>query len=748
MRRIVWCAAYPVVIAGLTSSMPALAASAPPAAERVPPTYSVLAEGLPPTGPWTGSSGSAWPFATTESEVLIVGPTRPDGQFFYHWELQHQPSGDTWTWAGPVTVMNGLPAPTAAPSLVSNGSNTVLYQVASGPIHVMRRVGGVWTTDGQIPIEGINISTRACCLGDTVVAQKGGSVLVVQRISPANWQVTKSLAAADGTSWSETFGVFGTKIKGSSDFVVVGVEAAATRRAELGMSALQVIELPAGGEPVLGQILSSPESEYHRLGPSFGVNGQWVASTGSATADSRRRAYVYRRQPGGNFQLVLRTDPLDDWIRSVDSSGNLSWIASSPWVVGPDGRWRSSAWRTLNNGFGELSNRFTAVNGTTLSVWESPMDADHDGVQDAYAIATGRVMDCNRNGQPDDVDVAEGLLQDTNGNGVPDPCEPDCDSNGVADLAQLRDGAPTDCGSPTTLAACAILAGAPDINHDGIVDTCGPDLNDNGVPDAIEIAEGSASDCDGDGIPDDAPTYFMSRDELAWGHTGAAFGVAWCTGFCTDAKRRWVTQIELPASIGTSGLGTNNSPVGRPFIVLIVSDPNGDFLGEDGEVIWSGSGTWELGDHHVVEVPHVELPEGSFIVSVTTPPNTFWQWVQLPLETGNGFMRGWGNDGLASWDLSSDAIQSSMGAWTGPDLPADPLSVVDSAQRVQCGFAFRVHTETCPLPGDLDHDGIVNGTDLGLLLGAWGTTGDSEADLDHDGVVNGTDLGLLLAAWS
>jgi len=48
-------------------------------------------------------------------------------------------------------------------------------------------------------------------------------------------------------------------------------------------------------------------------------------------------------------------------------------------------------------------------------------------------------------------------------------------------------------------------------------------------------------------------------------------------------------------------------------------------------------------------------------------------------------------------------------------------------------------------PGDLNGDGVVDGADLGLLLGQWGT--DGLADLNGDGVVDGADLGLLLGAW-
>lgn len=48
---------------------------------------------------------------------------------------------------------------------------------------------------------------------------------------------------------------------------------------------------------------------------------------------------------------------------------------------------------------------------------------------------------------------------------------------------------------------------------------------------------------------------------------------------------------------------------------------------------------------------------------------------------------------------------------------------------------------------DLDGDGHVSGSDLGLLLAQWGCEGACTADLDSDGWVGGSDLGLLLAQW-
>ena len=47
--------------------------------------------------------------------------------------------------------------------------------------------------------------------------------------------------------------------------------------------------------------------------------------------------------------------------------------------------------------------------------------------------------------------------------------------------------------------------------------------------------------------------------------------------------------------------------------------------------------------------------------------------------------------------------------------------------------------------GDLNGDRIVNGSDLGILLGQWEQVG--TGDLDGNGVVDGADLGIMLGAW-
>lgn len=47
--------------------------------------------------------------------------------------------------------------------------------------------------------------------------------------------------------------------------------------------------------------------------------------------------------------------------------------------------------------------------------------------------------------------------------------------------------------------------------------------------------------------------------------------------------------------------------------------------------------------------------------------------------------------------------------------------------------------------GDLDGDGVVDGADLGMLLGDWNQPG--SADFNEDGTVDGADLGILLGLW-
>ncbi|HMN95261.1 MAG TPA: hypothetical protein PKC43_03490 [Phycisphaerales bacterium] len=99
----------------------------------------------------------------------------------------------------------------------------------------------------------------------------------------------------------------------------------------------------------------------------------------------------------------------------------------------------------------------------------------------------------------------------------------------------------------------------------------------------------------------------------------------------------------------------------------------------------------------------------------------------------------------------------------GPDVNENGTFVPGHIYRCSNGGEWRIgpfdvaigldspgatNPATCdgtPCPADLDGDGVVNGADLGILLGNWGVGG--LGDLDGNGVVDGADLGLLLGSW-
>jgi hypothetical protein len=103
-------------------------------------------------------------------------------------------------------------------------------------------------------------------------------------------------------------------------------------------------------------------------------------------------------------------------------------------------------------------------------------------------------------------------------------------------------------------------------------------------------------------------------------------------------------------------------------------------------------------------------------------------------------------------DANSDPILATardfMTSVAGAEGAArDPLtgdflfSTFQGGNRVLVVRGFEI---SCP--ADLNDDGLVDAADLGILLGAWGTTG-SSADLNADGAVNGADLSVILGAW-
>jgi hypothetical protein len=103
--------------------------------------------------------------------------------------------------------------------------------------------------------------------------------------------------------------------------------------------------------------------------------------------------------------------------------------------------------------------------------------------------------------------------------------------------------------------------------------------------------------------------------------------------------------------------------------------------------------------------------------------------------------------------LRSDGSVAAWGEMTSgatniPVAQAKFVAAGFNSNSANLGFSLAILPEACV--GELNGDGVVNGADLGILLGLWGTCptlGTCTADFNSDGSVTGADLGMMLGAW-
>lgn len=247
--------------------------------------------------------------------------------------------------------------------------------------------------------------------------------------------------------------------------------------------------------------------------------------------------------------------------------------------------------------------------------------------------------------------------------------------------------------------------------------------------------------------------------------------------FLFDGER--TADISTPLALEACGMPAI-SDVGDIVFEATLGDAPGVFKIEGGAATLVAAipedvvapGAPQINADGVVTFTGIDFETGTFGLYVGPGP------MSVEVDTSKDF-----------WSLSAPRISQagdvifwgmetagSVGVFDGPDPivnriigSGDPLdgSVINSISgflgggTADGGFAFIATlfdgrtaiyradpvTRGCPLPGDLDCDGAVNGADLGLLLGAWGSS-DPTADLDGNGTVDGADLGALLGTWT
>jgi len=143
----------------------------------------------------------------------------------------------------------------------------------------------------------------------------------------------------------------------------------------------------------------------------------------------------------------------------------------------------------------------------------------------------------------------------------------------------------------------------------------------------------------------------------------------------------------------------------------------------------------------------------------------YWRWYSNDTgsnaNTNSMLVQISNNDG-ASW-TTIETVTENLGVWERKAWRIDDFVAPSATMRirfvasdvtgavVEAGVDdVRIFGYLCDdaLPGDFNGDGVVDGSDLGTLLGEWGPCPGCAADLDGNGEVDGSDLGVLLGNWS
>jgi len=293
------------------------------------------------------------------------------------------------------------------------------------------------------------------------------------------------------------------------------------------------------------------------------------------------------------------------------------------------------------------------------------------------------------------------------------------------------------CNTPVDLGACSsVAAGAyysialinPDCDGNGITDVAeiaGHDCNADFILDACNARYDTIEDCNNNGLGDTCEKQLSLA--LHSGHLSPI-------GF--NANQTWT----IPAAARAA------SPI------TLVIHGHGDFGGLQEYVRVKLDAGFD--EHAIQNTMDCEFGSGTASVSTFT----------LTPEQFNAAI---GADGalrvVMEPSIAVDPAGCNGGTWIEASLdyiaarPADcnANGLLDSCE-IAAGYSPDSNQngviDTCEsllldCPTDFNQSGSTDGADLGILLGAWGATGQPGVDLNHDGIINGADLGALLGSW-
>ncbi len=250
------------------------------------------------------------------------------------------------------------------------------------------------------------------------------------------------------------------------------------------------------------------------------------------------------------------------------------------------------------------------------------------------------------------------------------------------------------------------------------------DLDGDGVLDSLDncptVANPSQSDCDSDGIGDACEAPEPGQELLTNPSLGDGAPTLWCGTWCESSCSipGWAQNQYIDWGVGESA----------------------DNLEDPGEVSVNGCTTGYLSQAVSTPIGSPHLLRIRWAPVCTAPSMTVEVGgVSYPLTAGSppscDFRANWRVVEIQFTATSASTAITFRGTPTG-----DQGAFLDWVS---------VRTLAPSVPGDLDTNGAVNGSDLGILLVGWGAAGTcAAADLNADGVVDAGDLGVLLANWS
>jgi len=221
----------------------------------------------------------------------------------------------------------------------------------------------------------------------------------------------------------------------------------------------------------------------------------------------------------------------------------------------------------------------------------------------------------------------------------------------------------------------------------------------------------------------------------------------------------WVGGVA--GDTATAGIWTRVDPVGTS------AQPESDHS-DPGTICWvTGQGAVGGTDGAAdVDGGFTTLLSPAFnLTGLEEPQIEYWYWYSNNLggaPNADSMPIQISNDNGVTWTTLADVSVSnnawSRHQWRVRDFVTPTASVrvrfvardLGTGSLVEAAVDdFRITNIDCTpntVPGDLNGDGAVNGSDLAILLNGWGTTG--VTDIDASGNTDGADLAILLNNWS